>query len=43
VLVLLILELRFIPGLRYLDARSYRGRVPTDRDTAGTGTAPPHP
>jgi len=42
-LVLLILELRFIPGLRYLDARSYRGRLPTDRDTAGTGTDPPRP
>jgi len=42
-LVLLILELRFIPGLRYLDARSYRGRLPTDRDTAGTRTDPPRP
>ncbi len=42
-LVLLILELRFIPGLRYLDARSYRGQLPTDRDTAGTGTDTPHP
>jgi len=40
-LVLLILELRFIPGLRYLDARSYLGHLPADRDTAGTGTDRP--
>jgi len=42
-LVLLILKLRFIPGLRYLDARSYRDRLPTDRDTAGTRTDPRRP
>ena len=31
-LTLVVLELRFIPGLRLLDGRRYRGRVATDTD-----------
>ncbi len=33
-LTLLVLEIRFIPGLRVIDARRYSGRVPDDADSA---------
>jgi putative Mg2+ transporter-C (MgtC) family protein len=42
-LVLLILELRFIPVLSYLDGRRYEGRYRTDDDPPGVRAHPAPP
>jgi putative Mg2+ transporter-C (MgtC) family protein len=45
-LALLVLEVRYLPGLRYLDARRYVGSVPGDDEPprpAGRAGGPPAP